>query len=483
MINFESFLGKIRQIAPIWIQCLLLLLLLFMAYITPKMGIMAILFFGGILPGLFLLYFIVTVPKLSIYMVFVTAYLIMGITRYIPASLGVVIDGMLGLCWIVLIVRGALGLVPWKRANQLITWLALLWFLYLLMEIFNPLVPSKMSWIYSARGMGIYFLLAVPLTLVIFDRQKDWEKLITIWGGLTLFAVAKMLIQKYIGFDPFEISWLNDGNDATHVLNTGIRYFSIFSDAGQGGATMAHSGTVFLLLALGEKRTPQKLFLLVVSLGAFWAMGLTGTRGAMAVPLVGVVAYVILCKNFKYIIIGSILLAFTFVFFRYTYIGQSNYAIQRMRSAFNPTTDASLNTRLINQKKFAVYLADKPFGCGLGTASGNGLRFYPNSYLASIPTDSWYVLIWAETGIVGVCLYISIMITILAYGSLIVFFRIKQDNIRNVLIAFISGGSGILVAAYGNAILAQFPTNIIFPVSMAYIFMAQKLDKKEIENG
>ena len=412
-------------------------------------------------------------------MVFITAYLNMGLSRYISAPMGTLIDATLALTWILMLIRGSLGMVPWKRANTLMTWLAVLWFLYLLLELFNPLVPGKQSWIFSARGFGMYFLMAAPLTMVVFDRQKDWEKLIVIWGILTLFALAKALGQKYIGFDPYETKWLNEGGALTHIIGSGIRYFSFFTDAGQFGATMGHSSIVFLILGLNNKIGLRKIFYFLVAGAAFWAMLMSGTRGAIAVPAVGLMCYIVLCKNIRLFLVGSVLLVSAFVFFKYTYIGQGNYEIRRMRSAFSPTQDASLSVRLENQKKFAAYLEDKPFGGGLGTASGNGNRFYPGTFLASVPTDSWYVLLWAETGIIGLSIYLAMMFLILAFGSIQSFFKIKHKRINGVLMAFIAGGSGILVASYGNAVIGQFPSSIIFPITMAYLFVAPALDKKE----
>ncbi len=268
---------------------------------------------------------------------------------------------------------------------------------YLILQLFNPEVPGGESWIFSARGMGGYFLLAAPLTVLVFYRFQDWNRLMNVWAVLTLLAFGRALIQKHIGLDPWEIQWLNEGNARTHLLATGMRYFSFFTDAGQFGATMAQSGIVFLIMSFHEKSFARKLFFLVVSFSGFWAMGMSGTRGAIAVPAVGLMVYVALCKDLRYIIVGFLLLICAFIFFRHTYIGQGIYEIRRMRSAFTPKEDASLNVRLENQKKFKTYLADKPFGAGLGTSSANGIRFYPNSFLASIATDSWYVQIWSKT--------------------------------------------------------------------------------------
>ena len=45
-------------------------------------------------------------------------------------------------------------------------------------------------------------------------------------------------MQKYIGFDSFETKWLNEGGATTHIIWSGVRYFSFFTDASNMGANM-----------------------------------------------------------------------------------------------------------------------------------------------------------------------------------------------------------------------------------------------------
>lgn len=83
-------------------------------------------------------------------------------------------------------------------------------------------------------------------------------------------------------------------------------------------------------------------------------MFLSGTRGAMIVPLAGLALYTFVSKQTKTIITSSTLLLLTYVFFALTTIGNSNATIRRMRTAFTPTEDASFNVRKENQKKLDI---------------------------------------------------------------------------------------------------------------------------------
>jgi O-antigen ligase len=133
---------------------------------------------------------------------------------------------------------------------------------------------------------------------------------------------------------------------------------------------------------------------------------------------------------------------------KFTYIGQSNNQIQRMGSALDPN-DPSLLVRLENQKRLSHYLSSRPLGGGIGSAGYWGLRFSPNTFLAQTPTDSWYVKIWAETGIVGLILHLFMIGFILIFF----FFKIWQmppSELRQSLMGLYAGFVGVAVASYGN---------------------------------
>jgi cell division protein FtsW (lipid II flippase) len=209
-------------------------------------------------------------------------------------------------------------------------------------------------------------------------------------------------------------------------------------------------------------------------------MSSSGTRGAIFVPFAGGALYLIIRKDFRYIIAGVIVLAMVYSFFRYTTIGNSSYQIFRMRTAFTPEDDASFQVRLKNQAIFDTYLKTRPFGGGIGHAGGRAIAYTGNTFLSSVATDSWFVMIWAESGIIGLYLHLFILGWFVGKGMYICMFQIKNRELEVKTAALLCGVFGILVASYGNAVLGQFPTGILVYTSMAYVFMAPGLDKKII---
>jgi hypothetical protein len=163
----------------------------------------------------------------------------------------------------------------------------------------------------------------------------------------------------------------------------------------------------------------------------------------------------------------------------YTSIGSSVYQIQRFRDALQRGSDTpSMQVRLRNQERLARYMKADPvryaIGGGIGSVGSWGRRFSPGTWLAQFPPDSWYVRLWAETGTVGLGLYLGLWMLLMGYGAVLVW-RVEDPQLRQALIGLHAGIMGILVASYGNQVLGQLPTGILVYASLAYLSMAPRL--------
>jgi hypothetical protein len=325
-------------------------------------------------------------------------------------------------------------------------------------------------------------VLTIPLVFLLYNEPRHLDKFLMIWGVISIFAALKAVQQMIVGPDPWEKDWLDRGGAITHIVFGKFRAFSFYSDAGQFGAALGHVALVGMLIMLNVTSRKMKLFWAVVSIAGFYGMSVSGTRGAIFVPLGGGLLYILLNKNFKAFFIGLVLFAGIYLFFRYTYIGNSNYQIYRMRSAFRPEDDASYMVRIQNQKLFTEYLKTRPFGVGVGHAGARAKSYAAESFLSNIATDSWFVLIWAENGIIGLYLHLFILGYILGKGAYIVMFQLKDKVFRGKISALLCGIFGILTASYGNAVFGQFPTGIIMYASMAFVFLAPTVEEKLLAN-
>lgn len=428
-----------------------------------------------VLPALF--YWFMRVfndPRLVLITLFVVNYFVMGISRYVSAPVGLLVDGLLVVGYIALFFRRE----SLRPAARPLTFLALIWYAYALFEFFNPEALSHMAWFYAMRGFSLYFALTIPLTFILFNKRSDLDLMLKLWSVFTLLAVAKGLIQLFGYLDTAELQWLAAGGAKTHIVGGRLRVFSFFTDAGQYGAAMGFSAVVFLIASLGIKGR-WRFYYIFVAVVAIVGMMISGTRGAIAVPVVGMLMYLLVSARARTIIATVGVLIGVVCFFKYTNIGNGNYQIARMRTAFNGK-DASLQARLINQAKLREYLSSRPFGGGIGSAGNWGQRFSPNTFLAQTPTDSWYVSIWAEQGVVGLVLHLIILFYVLIGGARRVIRIRGDDELSYKLKALLCGIAGVAAASYTNGVMGQMPTGVIVYMSMAFIFMGSELKKESM---
>ena len=98
-----------------------------------------------------------------------------------------------------------------------------------------------------------------------------------------------------------------------------------------------------------------------------------------------------------------------------------------------------------------------------------------SAYVANTATDSWYVTIWADTGIVGLVYYLFMLFFILYIGARNVLYKIRDHSLKIQVTALTCGMAGIMLASYGNGVFGQMPTGIIMYVSMVCMFNAPKM--------
>lgn len=437
--------------------------------------------------GLCALWFSLRNPAVSMLGMLVVNYFIMYLGREFLHGfpVGVILDAALFFNLAMLIMQALVHNIEWRRAGTGLTLAAAIWMIYCVLELFNPQSVSPKGWTMAIRSLAFYFFLVVVLTQLTMARYKYLKAMLAVWSVLTLIAVGKALVQKYVGFNAAENYWLFvEGGSVTHIIYTGVRYFSLYSDAANFGAGMGLAMVVFSIAALYYRNPWMKAYLLAVAAAACYGMLISGTRSALAVPFAGYAVFVLLSRNVRMVAAGVVALIAAFVFLNFTTIGQGNSIIRRARSAFN-TEDASFRVRLENQARLRALMKDKPFGAGLGHGGGKAKVFAPDAPLSQIPTDSWFVMIWVETGIVGLLLHIGILLYILARGAWLAVFRLRNTQLKGLITALVAGISGIVVMSYGNEVLGQIPTGAIIYMSMAFIFLSPRFDREleEIEKA
>ncbi|WP_300699438.1 O-antigen ligase [Bacteroides sp.] len=380
---------------------------------------------------------------------------------------------------ILIVYSGKQSEISWKKAQNILTIGGLAWGIYTVAEIANPTAVTE-AWVYS-RGTIYSTCLISLISVLVMTSYKRVRTIMLMLSIFTLIAITKAVYQKYVGFDNIEMEMLIETDMyRTHLLNDVTRYFSFFTDAGNFGSNMGFASILFGISAVFIKKKATKIYYIIVSVLSMYALFISGTRGSLFVPIGGVILFTFLSKKPKLMGATTIFGLCVYLFFAHTYIGESNASIRRMRTAFNPTKDASYRVRQENKKILANYLRHKPFGEGLGLGGVENIK-YGSRLTTTTAHDSFYVKVWMETGIVGLILYLTIYLSTLLWGCYLIMFRIKNEELRGILTAIACGIFGLMVSAYGNAFFGQFPTVFIVIIFLSVLLNGKYIDQQLTE--
>ena len=445
-------------------------------WLIGTMGIMGGLIVVGVPIALIVVIGVLLEPRLGLF-VYVNLSFMIGMSRFLPGEtpVGLGLDGLLVLTLLATFLNGKR--MDWKQLRQPAFWLLIVWLCYTLLEYFNPEHPYPPAWFYHIRSFSLsWFFVAIIVSVNPITRSDIWL-LVKTWLFWSFLAALWGFKQQYISLEPAEQRWLAEGAEKQHVLWGQLRSFSFYSDAGQFGSEMAGVTVVCIMLFFEAKSWYARILYVALGLIAFWGFAISGTRGALFVILAGILAYLALKRNLVFILRGLLIALPVLAILLFTHIGDSNYQIWRMRSALRPTNDASFVVRLENQQKLQNYLKKLPFGAGIGTSSGAGQRFSPNHFASQIPTDSWYVQIWIETGIVGLSIYLAMLAGFALIGTFRIW-QLKDPWTTRLMILLLAEFVGICLVSYTNPILGQFPTSTLIFINTFLFTTCHRWDTK-----
>lgn len=254
----------------------------------------------------------------------------------------------------------------WKAGQNIMTYMFTIWLCFYLLEILNP-NNVLAAWNINLTPYALIPLICAFVVPLVVRTKKDIELLLIIWSVFVLVFTIKGYWQKNYGFSSKDLYFLHVlGGWRTHIIWSGIRYFSCFSDAANYGVHAAMSAVVFAISALfcGVQM-------------ATYLLPLHRRRGTLRNGYFGnpcsygshhgrnVDDTVIAKTGKRYWQVYSYPSAFS-VFFSYTNIGSGNQYIHKMRSSFHPSEDASYQVRVENRQRMKELMAKKPLGYGIG---------------------------------------------------------------------------------------------------------------------
>ena len=439
----------------------------------------------GIIPfALIFTYLCIFNQYIALILLAIVNYFIMGLGRYVslPIPTSVIFDLIFGFIFVTILFRNLAYKDSFKNIFNLYFMFMLVWFAYCFINVGNHATGTIHfnAWLGNVRVISLYAIITSVIISISAKNYKFIHIFLIIWGILTLLAVAKGYWQKNKGFDDAEWIWLMTRGYRTHLIHTGIRYFSFFSDAANFGCGMGLSLVTFFLSFFYTRHKYIRIFYLIVATAALYGLLISGTRASMAVPIVGLGLFIFLCKNWKISIASATILIVGLFMLKYTTIGNGNRLIRRMRTVFD-TEDASMNVRYENQKALKAYMSEIPFGIGLGVDAEEVPPQNKYRFVATCPPDSELVYIWIHLGQVGLTVYLILQVLMYICACCILVFRVRNPEIRGPLTGMLCGTAGMLVASYANQIYFQFPNGPLIYTCLTLVFLAPYFDKQYSE--
>ncbi|UII19722.1 O-antigen ligase family protein [Fulvivirga ligni] len=352
---------------------------------------------------------------------------------------------------------------------------------YMILEVFNPTVSSIAGWAFSLRGTFLYFTIFI-CAFYCFSDDDAFVKLFSFfWLGLALLAAFYGLYQEFVGMPEFDLKWVYS-SPVRFKLNFiwgRFRKWSFLSDSMTFGVFMAFAGIYSLVRAMGPYSMRRKITFGIITLLTFWSMAYSGTRTAYAIVPIGVCLYVLTTIDNGRTLLFAIGALSIFIFLIFGPI--RNPVLDRVRSAFEPGEDASMQVRDENRARIQPYIYSHPIGGGLMTSGEGGMRYYPNHPLAGYPPDSGYLKIALEMGWIGLILKLVLNVAAILVG-VSACYKLRDPKLKNICLAYVCAVFAVSIADLAQIATTKHPIGLIIYCSYAiFIYFLEKAKKQEQE--
>ena len=168
------------------------------------------------------------------------------------------------------IIRNIYEHVSWQKSCNGMLVLYSIWGVFCILQIVNPNNVQE-AWNIAITHYLVYPVICAILVPLAIKDTKGIEWLLIIWSIFIIIASGKGYWQKTYGFNDKELYFLYVlGQAKTHIIWSGIRYFSCFSDAANFGVHMAMAIPVFGISLFYVKSYWMKLYFFFIVLIALY---------------------------------------------------------------------------------------------------------------------------------------------------------------------------------------------------------------------
>ncbi|MEN9446652.1 MAG: hypothetical protein RL728_1164 [Bacteroidota bacterium] len=469
--------------AKVFLPILLVLLSIVTGVAVAFLSLKKLLILLALIVGVILVFLCVTNYKLGYSIALASGFSIFILSRYFMDAFPV--------GWIVeiLIYSSFLGLMAHCliRGESLfdslyhpITAFLVLYLFYIIWQAFNPEMYSILGWFNFFRRQVMIFLLYI-LTLHVIKSEKDVKRVFNIWLLFSIIAAAYAILTQIFRLPYFEEQWVmasKNRQNLYYLVDGFKRKYSLYSDPAAFGMDMAATTLILLIFSFFAESKSIKIQNLFLALICLLAAVYSGTRTAYLMIISGLVLFMLMRGiNRNTFLIGFATLI-GFIGFMKVPI-YDNLFINRIRSAFHFSDDASLQVRNINRARIQPYIHSHSIGGGVYTTGGQGRDYNPEHMLAGFPPDSGYLKEALETGWIGLLVLLSLHFVILRSG-IYAFFNNSNKQLKGMIVAATTALFSFVIANYGQDAFGQIPSCFLFCICIAIITKSHQLNSNSI---
>jgi len=445
-------------------------------FIAASGGKMGYLFIVGAI-GLICTVLAFSYPAFGLYFTIVVAFFFADIKRLLRHDLpmGVYID--------VLCVLTFVGVIIQKRQkrenffanyNHPICIAFLVMIVYSMIQIFNPNGgPLGSSLIILRRFIALQLMFFAAVE--ILGTKEKMVYFLKFWLFFATIAALYACYQEWFGYPAYEMAYIYSDPLIEGLLsldNGNYRKFSFLADPTSFGIMMSGSALLCLTLILSWKELGAKKYWLGLGvLVMVLAMSYSGTRTAYFAFLTGVAVYIMMTLSNRKTLAFAVIAMASFLLLLFAPI-YNNATLNRVRSTFEFSDDASFNVRDINRHRIQPYMHSHPIGGGLGTTGGApGELELGNSFshpLRGFQTDSGFLRMALEYGWIGLILQCATFFLVLQQGVR-TYYRSKDPLARHLLLAAVICIFSYVIAHYAQGAIGTLPGAFLFYSLIAMI--------------
>lgn len=469
----------LRYTRSAWLQVRLPLILLvgtaLVVYLTVFGGVKGgLIVFAGIV-GISVVLLVLNQYTWGFYLLFFVSIFMFYVQRLVGVDmpLGVAYDFLAVLTFFAMLFTTREKL-DWSGLFNPITWGFLVLIAYQLIEVFNPM-GTTLAWTVSLRKNVIFLMYLICMQVIM--TENGLKRINSIVIGLSFLVALYGVWQEVFGLSHAELVWLHSdpARYKLYFIWGRMRKFSFLSDPSAYGIFLGFGGLTTLILAIRAQKWSIKMLLGIMAAITLVAMNFSGTRTAYVMVGAGMVFYVLMTmRSAKTMAIVLALVMGALLLFFGPFHG---WQINRIRSAFQPSEDASMGVRDMKRLHYQPFVQSHPFGGGVYTTTSYGKSFAPGHEFAGFDPDSGYLEMAMESGWIGLVLLLGFVFVAVCRG-INAYFSIENPYLKTMLLTYLSSFFALSVAHYAQNAMYNKPMDLMLIVSLGIIAQVPYLDKK-----